>query len=162
MLVMIIFASCSEQQAPEKEPAGEAQETNAPTIKGAWEMTNYEYKDADTTETWKPYKSLYLYTDKHYSVEIATEERPSWAELAEGEERSSEDIRNAYQGLISNSGTYEIQGDSLITYAVIAKSPNYMNDNPRRARHITIKENEIVFSGVEDDASWKVTLKRIE
>lgn len=155
---VLLIAACAEQ----KEPPGEVAMEKEPTIEGAWEMSHMKWESPDTTIYWKPYKSIYIYTDKYYSEEIAREDRPSWAELEEGEERSSDDIINAYQGLISNSGTYEIVGDSLIRYAIVAKSPNYMNDYPRRAQHLTIEKDSIYFTYTNDEGVRTTVLKPLQ
>ena len=124
ILALALIVSCAEK----KEAPAEVVTVEEPTIEGAWKLDHISWKSPDTTVYWKPYKSILLYTDKYYSVEVAREDRPSWPDLEEGEERNPDDIINAYGGLISNSGTYEIVGDSLIHYAIVAKHPNFMKN----------------------------------
>ena len=158
MLAFSLLVSCSESAESDEK----TEEASAPSIEGAWEITNHEFNFTDTSGTWNPYKSIYIFTDKYYSIEIARKDRPSWHDLEEGEERNADDIANAYNGLVSNSGSYEIVGDSIIYSIVVAKSPNFMNDEPRNSNHITIEKDKIFFNYKNDDGWAKTTLERIK
>lgn len=159
MLALALVSACAEKKEAPAEVAAPMEE---PSMEGAWVLDHISWKSPDTTMYWKPYKSILLYTDKYYSVEVAMEERPSWPELSEGEERSPDDIINAYSGLISNSGTYEIIGDSLIHNAIVAKYPNFMNDNPRNARHVTIEKDSAYFTDTNEEGVQRWVMKRME
>ncbi len=129
VVAALLMVNCQQNETSSVEE--NTMEPEAPSIVGAWEIVDFTLSSPDST--WKedaPYRSVIIFTKKYYSTEIARVERPSWADLPNGEERSAEDISNAYNGLTSNSGTYEIQGDSLVRTALIAKHPNYMNDEP--------------------------------
>ena len=82
-------------------------------------------------------------------------EYPSWQDLAEGEERSCDDITSAFSNFISNSGTYTIKGDSLIREAIVAKSPNYVNDRPRTASAFTLNGDQLTTSGRQTVWTYK-------
>ncbi|WP_445383089.1 hypothetical protein [Robiginitalea sp. IMCC43444] len=153
----LLIIACAEK----KEKPAEVAMEEAPSIEGAWEMSHIKWESPDTTVYWKPYKSIIIYTDSFYSEEIAMEDRPSWADLAEGEKRSMDDIKNAYQGFWSNSGRYEIVGDSLVRNIIVAKYPNNMNDNPRRAEHLTIEQDSIYFTLTTEDGVRTMVLKPI-
>lgn len=137
-----------------------------PSIVGAWEIEEYTVTTPDST--WKvdaPYRSVILYTKNYYSVEIARTERPSMAELPDGEKRSYEEISTNYNALTSNSGTYKIQGDSLIHTAVIAKNPNFMNDDPTYSVGVKIDGDKMTTTrGLRNNAEGTATTtyKRIE
>lgn len=158
LLALALIAACAEK----KEAPAEVSIMEEPTIEGAWKLDHMSWKSPDTTVYWKPYKSILLYTDKYYSVEVATEDRPSWPDLEEGEERNPDDIINAYGGLISNSGTYEIVGDSIIHQVIVAKSPNFMNDNPRYPRHLTIEKDSAYFTRTDDEGVETWVMKRLD
>ena len=142
LFILIILVGC-QQSTTEQSNELLPMEEPAPTIEGTWELVSITGDD----ETDSPYKSLIIFTDKYYSIEIAMKERPSWSDLAEGEERSCDDISSAYNDFISNSGAYTIQGDSLIREAIVAKSPNYMNDGPRTASAFTLNGDQLTTSG---------------
>jgi hypothetical protein len=158
ILALALVSACAEK----KEAPAEVATMEEPSMEGAWVLDHISWKSPDSAMYWKPYKSIILYTDKHYSVEVAMEERPSWPELGEGEERNPDDIINAYGGLISNSGTYEIVGDSLIHHAIVAKHPNFMNDNPRYARHLTIEKDSAYFTDTDEEGVQTWVMKRME
>ena len=150
LLSLFVVAGCqpsASDQSAESAPVEKA----APTIEGAWELVSITGEE----ETFVPFKSIIIFTDKYYSVEIALEARPSWVDLEEGEERAVEDIVNAFEGLISNSGTYSIEGDSLIREAIVAKSPSYMNDRPRTASAFTLSGDQMTTQGGENVWTYK-------
>lgn len=161
IIALFIFISCAEKKEAMDESANESVKINEPTLTGAWELVNMKYENADSSVTETPHKSIYVFTGKHYSEEIAWKDRPSWVELEEGQNRD-EDIINAYDGLVSNSGSYEIIGDSLIRHVIVSKYPNFMNDKPRFAVHITWDEDEIILETSGNDRTVSRRLKRIE
>lgn len=138
-----LLFSCQSQQSANEE-SSTADEPAAPSIVGAWEITSGTNADGEDNS---PYRSLIIYTDSFYSVEIATVERPSWPEIPDGEDTPDEHILNAYGGLISNSGRYTIEGDSIIHEAIIAKYPNFMNDFPRWALAYTLDGDMLETTG---------------
>ena len=138
--ILGILFSCQPKQETSVESELEA-ETEAPSIVGAWEMTSTsDTTGAETT----PYRSIIIYADGFYSVEIAWENIESWADLSDGEERSFEDISASYSRLTSNSGRYMIQGDSIIHEAMVAKHPNFMNDFPRWAVAYSLEGDQMM------------------
>jgi hypothetical protein len=148
LLTLAVFAlllfSCQPQEGASSEATEAADVAEAPSIVGAWEVTSSTDNDGEVEA---PYKSIIIYSEGYYSVEVAWEDIPSWEELEEGEERSDEDIRTSYSRLTSNSGTYEIQGDSIIHNAIVAKHPNFMNDGPRWARAFSLDGDNLATTG---------------
>lgn len=139
-----LLFSCQPQQEASSEAPQAADDDAAPSIVGAWEITSST--DTDGVES-SPYRSVIIYADGYYSVEIAWETIESWPDIADGEERSEEEIRNSYSRLTSNSGSYEIQGDSIIHEAIVAKHPNFMNDGPRWATAYSLDGDQLVTTG---------------
>ncbi|MFN1835228.1 lipocalin-like domain-containing protein [Balneola sp. MJW-20] len=133
---------------------------DGPSILGAWELEQSVWTDGDSTDVWKPYKSLYLYTDKYYSTEIVTAERPNLPES--DEDRTAEVMAEAANVLISNAGRYEIVGDSLIYYVMVSKSPDRMNTNQRVAHHIRIEQDRVILTNSEGNTSVTRTLVRMK
>ncbi|MEP1033789.1 hypothetical protein, partial [Ekhidna sp.] len=80
--VIILLFSCSEK----KKVNVELDNPDNLSINGAWEVTNIEKKNSDTVIVQNPWhKSIYIYTDKYFSIAAATEERPSAPALEKGE-----------------------------------------------------------------------------
>ena len=158
IIALFFLAACSEK----KESSTEAIEVDVTTITGAWEITNIELTSSDTIMSRKPFKSIYLFTDKHYSIEVAWEERQSWPDLEEGEERNPDHIMNAYRYLTSNSGAYEVKGDSSVFNVMVAKSPNFMNDYPTMARSHKLEGDKLLLQTQRGEATEVTTLERIK
>ena len=141
---LFLLFSCQGNQTATEEEAVVPDEPAAPSIVGAWEITSSTNADGEDNS---PYRSIIIYTDSFYSVEIATQERPSWLDIPEDEDTPEENIRNAYDGLTSNSGRYTIAGDSIIHDIIVAKYPNFMNDFPRSASAFTLDGDQLVTTG---------------
>lgn len=138
--ILGILFSCQPQQDTSVESDAQ-DEPVAPSIVGAWEITSA----SDTTGAEAtPYRSVIIYADGFYSVEIAWENIESWSDLPDGEERSIEDISASYSRLTSNSGRYKIQGDSIIHEAIVSKHPNFMNDFPRWAVAYSLEGDQMM------------------
>ena len=65
--------------------------------------------------------SLYIFTDRHYSIQWLTRERPAYPQNPTDQDRLA-----AWTPLIAHSGTYEVNGKILTTKAVVAKTPSVM------------------------------------
>jgi len=149
---MFLLFSCQSNQTATEEESSEPDEPAVTSIVGAWEITSST--DAEGTDN-SPYRSIIIYTDNFYSVEIARENRPSWPEIPDDEETAEENIRNAYTGLTSNSGRYSIQGDSIIHDIIVAKYPNFMNDFPRSAFAYTLDGDQLVTTGSRGSRTYR-------
>ena len=162
-MAILLMISCQQNETSSTEESVVEPE---PSIIGAWEITGYTMTTPDST--WSgdaPYRSVILFSKNYYSVEIAHEERPSWPDRADGEGASAEEISNAYSGLTSNSGTYKIQGDSLIYTAVVAKYPNFMNDYPTYSVAVKLDGDNLTTTRVarnNPQGSVTTTHKRLE
>lgn len=152
LLAAMLFVACQPQQEANSDTVEASEVAVAPTIEGAWELTSSTNEDGEESV---PFKSIVIYADGYYSVEIAWEDIPSWEELAEDQERTDEEIRNSYSRLTSNSGTYEVQGDSIIHQAIVAKHPNFMNDWPRWARAYSLEDDVLVLTGSRGTSTHK-------
>ena len=159
MLAVILLISCADKKESNIEPDN----LDNLTIKGAWELTHIEKKNKDTSIVQKPWhKSIYIYTDKYFSIAAATEERPSAPVLEKGEKIDSDYFKNVYLRYISNSGTYQIVGDSLIHNVIVAKSPTVMNRKRRSSEHLTLEKDKMLFTSSKSNITTTLTLKRLK
>ena len=71
---------------------------------------------------------------------------------------------NAYRHLTSNSGAYEIKGDSIVFDIIVAKSPNFMNDYPTRARSHKLEGDKLLLQATSGngEVTQVMTLERIK
>src|SRR5436190_21130755 len=95
---------------------GEAAES---PIEGAWSVVSSKGTDSANPAV-QP--SLYLFTDKHYSMMRITGPRT----LAAGDSVTDADKLSAYDSFVANSGAYEIADSTLTIHPMVARSPNYM------------------------------------
>ena len=148
LLVCLFAISCSSNEQ------GSTQ-SKEPTILGSWKVLESEKTTNDTTIISKPHKSIYLFTDSFYSIAIAPRERASLSQNAE-----SADISAAEAGYISNSGTYEIIGDSIRTIVLVSKFPNFMNNRSQRTQHIAFEGDRLILTLMNGESINKTILQR--
>jgi Lipocalin-like domain len=164
LFIIGFFLSCQPQQAENNEDTA-TNEPASPSIVGTWELEKASVNFEGNSFEVLPYRSVIIYTDNFYSIEIALENRPSWPELAAGENVSYDNLVNAYANLISNSGKYEIKGDSIYHKVIIAKSPNFMNKNRKMLSSMPRTTAAFKVDGDKMTTYWQSstwTYKRVE
>ena len=97
----------------------DASAQGAGSLKGAWKVVAVTGADGKTDSA--PQPGLYIFTDKHYSIQVVRQARTVLPEKASEKERLA-----AYDPYTANSGTYEVKGNVLTTKAMVAKNPNVM------------------------------------
>ena len=159
ILAVILLISCGDKKESYIEPDNQGNLT----IKGAWEVTHIIKKNTDTAIVQIPWhKSIYIYTDRYFSIAAATEERPSMPVLEKGEKIDPDYFKKVYLRYISNSGTYKIVGDSLIHNVIVAKSPTVMNKKRRSSQHITLEKDKMLFTSAKSNVTTTLTLERLK
>ncbi len=119
---VLILSACAPPPAPEPEPMPEPE----PTIEGAWtleEITTVGGPNEGTVTD--PQPSLWVFAGAHYSEMYVIPESEARA-LFEQAPQSDAEIRGAYDTFIANSGSYELQGSTLVMRPMVAKHPNFM------------------------------------
>lgn len=88
-------------------------------LKGAWRVVAITAADGRTDMA--PPPGLYIFTERHYSVQRVITARPALPEKP-----SDAELLAAFGPFTANSGTYEVRGGRLTTTAMVAKNPNAM------------------------------------
>jgi hypothetical protein len=96
-----------------------AQSKSTP-LTGAWRATQRNGSDSNIQP------SLFLFTGNHYSMMVVGGDKPRPALPDDLSKATSDQLRATYAPITANSGTYEIQGDTLIMHPSVAKNPNAM------------------------------------
>jgi len=102
-------------------PACERREADESPLEGAWSVVSVKITGPDSADT-AVQPSLYLFTDKHYSMMRITGPRT----MAAGDSVTDAEKLSAYDTFVANSGTYETADSSLTIHPMVARSPNYM------------------------------------
>ncbi|HZX74406.1 MAG TPA: hypothetical protein VFE57_08300, partial [Cyclobacteriaceae bacterium] len=86
-------------------------------IVGVWKMSEYAFADGDTSFSYVPQPNLMICTEKYYSVETVNGTKPRPL-IPDGKTRrtiSDEERIAILVPYTSFSGTYEIEGDSVVS-----------------------------------------------
>ena len=105
-------------------------------LKGAWRVVAVTLADGRTEMS--PQPGIYIFTDRHYSVQ-----RVNALRAALPEKPSDGELLAAFGPYTANSGTYEVRGTLLKTTAMVAKNPNAMVGQSSTAE-LTFEGNAVV------------------
>lgn len=125
-------------------------------LKGAWKVIAVTGADGRIDEA--PPAGLYIFTERHYSMQRVTAVRAVLPEKP-----TDIDLLTAFGPYTANSGTYEVNGATLKTTAVVAKSPNAMVGQSATSE-VTFDGTQTVHirSATQNGAKTAITLQRLE
>ena len=93
-------------------------------VVGVWKVRNVARQGRSEPIADRPFPNLILFTARHYSMVWAfgTEQRPF---ATRWNPTDAEKIER-FDSLVVNSGTYEIEGNTLTAHPVVARIPDFM------------------------------------
>ena len=110
---------------------------SAPSLQGAWRVTEVVVTGANPSTNSSPQPGLYVFTRQHYSIMTVggTTARKSPAapkdpgKPTDAEKLAQYDVWNPFT---ANSGTYQVTGSTLTTRPLVAKNPGVMGGTQTR------------------------------
>ena len=110
---------------------------SAPSLQGAWRVTEIVVTGAAAATTSSPQPGLYVFTRQHYSIVTVngTTARKAGAapkdpaKLTDAEKVAQYELWNPFT---ANSGTYQVSGSTLTTRPLVAKNPGVMGATQTR------------------------------
>lgn len=136
-----------------------------PSIKGAWKAAEYLTKGPNDSDfkSHKVQPGLVIFMDKHYSIALVNGEEPRPL-MPEGTNRSSiteEQMRSIFMSYTSNSGTYEVSGNTLSYKPMVALWPNFMEGGAASVNFM-VEGDVLYFHGSNSSGDWKAKYMRVE
>lgn len=131
-----------------------SQNPAANPLKGAWRLA--EVVEGPGAPNTMPFPSLYLFTDKHYSLMIILGPRPKFSP---GQGTDADKIAT-FDGFAGNSGTYEVNGNTVTLHAMIGKN-EYIVGTTQRAE-FRIEGNTLFWTTMAGGAKSVQKLIRLE
>lgn len=136
---------------------GEYQEGHSKEIAGVWQVKEITRQGSSAPVTVKSVPSLVIFARSHYSMVwvFGAEDQKVFAKR--WQPTDAEKIRR-FDSLVVNSGTYELEGNTLIAHPVVARIPDFVGGKLVCEYHIekdtmTLKFlDEYSFDGVQ--APW--------
>lgn len=113
-------------------------------LQGVWKVLEVSSRmaGADWTVATPPHLSVYIFTPKHYSYMFAPGAGPRRLFAADPNRPSDTEKIAAYDSIVASSGTYMLEGTTLIMTALLHKNPNEMTGEPLRYT-VEIERNEL-------------------
>jgi hypothetical protein len=98
------------------------------SLTGAWEVTKIQMTGPNARTVTNPQPGLYLFTGKYFSIMMVMGDhpRPIHPTLPEVPKATVQEILAVYGPYVANTGTYEINGDTLIMHPMVSKNPELM------------------------------------
>ena len=102
-------------------------------LQGAWQVMDASGKSA----------GLYIFTATHYSMMVASTERPDIADLSKA---TADEVRALYAPMTGNAGTYEIDGNAVTIRPIVAKIPIVMKPGANEVYGFRIEDNTLFLT----------------
>lgn len=131
-------------------------------IQGAWRSVEVTVTNAEGTNT-NPITqaNMTIYSAGHYSsIRVTGQEN---RELLP-EEATDEQLLAAWRPFAANAGTYTLDGTTLTTRVMVAKSPNAMAESRENSSEVVIEGNVMyqTFTNAENGNSFRVKSERLD
>src|SRR5262245_15154119 len=109
MLLLVVAIGLS-QPAPKKK-----------SIEGVWKMVETVGTGQDAFKDSNPQPNLMIITRGHYSEMFVADDNPR--KLFQALPPTDAETVEAYNSFVANSGTYEINGNTITIHPIVAKVP---------------------------------------
>ena len=109
--------------------------------------------------------ALYIFTPTHYSMMRAPTNRP---DIADTNKATADELRASWGPFVANTGRYEVSGDLITIYPVVAKFPVVMQQGANEVYRFKIDGKTLSLTqvrnarGVSVEGAQPVTLTRVE
>jgi hypothetical protein len=126
------------------------------SLKGAWRVVAVTAADGKIDSS--PQPGLYVFTDRHYSIQRVTAARAAYPEKPTDKDKVA-----AFDPFIANAGSYEVKGNVLMTKVLVSKNPNVMT-GPGGKSELKFEGTSTVYVTSTSPAGAKtvVKLQRVE
>jgi hypothetical protein len=129
----------------------------SPSLRGAWKVVSITTADGKVNNAPEP--GLYLFTDRHYSIQTVNAPRPA----AAGQNSPDKDRLAAYDAFTANTGTYEVKGATYTTRPIVAKNPSVMTGTgPGAASEIRFEGTSVVYLSSPNPGGNGKTVRKLQ
>jgi hypothetical protein len=127
------------------------------SLKGTWEIV--ETISVQGQHDAASHPSLYIFTDKYYSIQWVTGPRA----VPEGRAMTEQETFAAWRLLIAHAGTYDVKGSQLSMQPIVAKNPGVMASNGGHSTaEIRFDGSSTVYITATDPTGATIKLHRVE
>ena len=160
-LCSITLVGCQPKDEAMAAPEASATLPKSP-MEGAWTIRMEDAGPNGGGMNMSLQPSLYIFSPPYYSIARVngTAPRALWPETATREQLTEKQVRDTFNPYTSNSGRFELKGDTLIIHPSVAVSPNFMSGG---ADTVTFRVNgdtlELMDLASGDGASALARLK---
>jgi hypothetical protein len=102
-------------------------------LQGAWQVVDPTGRTA----------GLYIFAGTHYSMMVASTERPDVADLNKA---SADDVRALYGPMAANAGVYEIEGNTVTIRPIVAKFPVVMKPGANEVYGFRVEDTTLFLT----------------
>jgi hypothetical protein len=135
VLTVLLIAGDVAEVATARPSSSEAARTGAQSrspLAGVWKIVEVSSRvpGAEWTAGIPPYLSVYIFTPGHYSYTFASGAGPRRLFAGDPNRPSDAEKVAAYDSIVASSGTYALDGTTLVLTAILHKNPNEMTGEP--------------------------------
>ena len=167
LVATLVTAAVFFEKHPPTVVVAAAQKPVSTGLQGAWKVTEQWSRviGGDWTRVTTPYRSLFIFTEKHYSYMYTLGAEPRRLFTADPNKPTDAEKAAAYSSFVAGTGTYVLSGPVLTLTAIVLKNPNEMAGPPFTHR-VEIDGTKLSMTIVSPPflpgREWRSVLTRVE
>jgi Lipocalin-like domain len=119
-------------------------------LTGAWRVTQVQRTGPNAGTVNNPQPGLYLFTGNHYSIQSVNSDKPRPTLPQDTAKSTGAELNATWGPFTANTGTYEIQGNTLTTHPIVAKNPNVMAPGTANTYSFKIEGKTLTLTAVKN------------
>jgi hypothetical protein len=100
-------------------------------LQGVWRVVD---------QAGRPGPGIYLFTSKHYSMMVASADRP---DITDTSQATADELRALWNPMVANAGVYELQGNLVTIRPIVAKIPVVMKPGAYEVYAFHVENNTL-------------------
>jgi hypothetical protein len=103
-------------------------------LQGVWRVVD---------QAGQPAAGVYIFTNKHYSMMVASADRPDITDTAQA---TADDLRALWNPMAANAGVYEVAGNLVTIRPIVAKIPVVMKPGAYEVYAFRVEDNTLTLT----------------
>jgi len=101
------------------------------SLQGVWRVVD---------STGQPGPGVYIFTNKHYSMMVASADRP---DITDTSQSTADELRALWNPMAANAGVYEVSGNLVTIRPIVAKIPVVMKPGAYEVYAFSVQNNTL-------------------
>lgn len=103
-------------------------------LQGVWRVVD---------QAGQPGAGVYIFTSKHYSMMVASTDRP---DIVDTSQATADELRALWNPMAANAGVYEVEGNLVTIRPIVAKIPVVMKPGAYEVYAFSVKDRTLTLT----------------